>query len=48
MSYTKEVTLWCDAAECQEWTQLNNHESKGGKVAAARIPVVKARNQAAC
>ena len=37
MSYTKEVTLWCDAPDCQEWVQLNNYESKGGSVSAARI-----------
>jgi hypothetical protein len=43
MSYTKEVTLWCDADDCQEWAQLNHHESNGGKVAAARISARRAR-----
>ena len=37
MSYTKEITLWCDAKDCQEWIQLNDYESKQGKVAEARI-----------
>ena len=36
MSATKEVTLWCDADGCYEWTQLNNHESRSGSVSAAR------------
>ena len=37
MSYTREVTLWCDDEDCAEWVQLNNHESKRGTIAAARI-----------
>jgi hypothetical protein len=37
VTYTKEVTLWCEADDCQEWVQLNNHESRAGTVSAARI-----------
>jgi hypothetical protein len=37
MTYTKEVTLWCEADDCHEWVQLNNDQSKGGSVSAARI-----------
>lgn len=37
MSYTKEVTLWCEADGCHEWLQLNNYESRGGNVAQARV-----------
>lgn len=37
MSYTKEVTLWCEATDCSEWLTLNNYESRGGNVAKARV-----------
>jgi len=42
MTYTKEITLWCEHAgvggdDCQEWVTLNNYESRGGKVDAARL-----------
>lgn len=43
MSYTKEVTLWCDTATCAEWISFNNHESDGGKVLAARIAARRSR-----
>ena len=43
MSYTKEVTLWCEAENCSEWLTLNNYESKGGHVGQARIYARRAR-----
>lgn len=43
VSVTREITLWCDQEGCSEWIGLNNYESNGGNVAAARISARRGR-----
>lgn len=37
MSFTLEITLWCDADDCMTWIQFNYSEARGHPRTARRL-----------